>query len=126
MEKEDITAVTPLNPIVLNGGKRETEGFEYNKDAGQMRCPAGYLSLRKARTGKKNQQQNQSLTHYFDIKKCQICLLREGGYKPGSKSKTYSITIKSEIHQKRLITKRQMNLKKRQNNTIKLKRRTQN
>ena len=28
MEKEDITAVTPLNPIVLNGGKRETEGFE--------------------------------------------------------------------------------------------------
>ena len=100
MEKEDITAVTPLNPIVLNGGKRETEGVEYNKDAGQMRCPAGYLSLRKARTGKKNQQQNQSLTHYFDLEKCQICPLREGCYQPGAKSKTYSITIKSEIHQK--------------------------
>ena len=56
MEQENITAVTPLNPIVLNGGKREVEGFEYNKDAGQMRCPAGHLSVRKARTGKKNQK----------------------------------------------------------------------
>ena len=99
MDKEGITAITPLNPIVLNGGKRETEGFEYNKDAGQMRCPAGHLSSKKARTGKKNQKSNQSLTHYFDIEKCKVCPLREGCYKPGAKSKTYSITIKSEIHQ---------------------------
>ena len=100
MEKEDITAVTPLNPIVLNGGKRETEGFEYNKDAGQMRCPAGHLSVRKARTGKKNQKKNQSLTYYFEIEKCKRCPLRNGCYKPGAKSKTYSLTIKSETHQK--------------------------
>ena len=100
LEEESITAITPLNPIVLNGGKRETEGFEYNKDAGQMRCPAGHLSVRKARTGKKNQKKNQSLTHYFDIEKCKVCPLREGCYKPGAKSKTYSITIKSDIHQK--------------------------
>ena len=100
LEKEVITAVTPLNPIVLNGGKRETEGFEYNKDADQMRCPAGHLSVRKARTGKKNQKRNQSLTYYFEIEKCKMCPLREGCYKPGAKSKTYSITIKSDIHQK--------------------------
>ncbi len=99
MNKEGITAITPLNPIVLNGGKRETEGFEYNKDAGQMRCPAGHLSIKKAQTGKKNQKKNQCLTHYFDIEKCKVCPLREGCYKPGAKSKTYSITIKSEIHQ---------------------------
>ena len=100
MKQEHITAVTPLNPMVLNSEKRETEGFEYNKDAGQMRCPAGHLSIRKARTGKKNQKQNKSLTYYFDIEKCKICPLREGCYKPGAKSITYSITIKSDIHQK--------------------------
>ena len=100
MEDEKITALTPLNPIVMNGGKRETEGFEYNKDAGHMRCPAGYLSIRKARTGKKNQKSNQSMTYYFDIEKCKTCPLRDGCYKPGAKSKTYSITIKSDIHQK--------------------------
>ncbi|MGL4373226.1 MAG: transposase, partial [Turicibacter sp.] len=100
MEKNNITAVTPLNPNVMNGGKRENQGFEYNKDAGQMRCPAGELSHRKARTGKKNQKINQSTTYYFDIEKCKTCPLREGCYKPGAKSKTYSITIKSDIHQK--------------------------
>lgn len=99
MDKEGIKAIPPLNPIVLNGGKRETEGFEYNKDAGQMRCPAGHLSIKKARTGKKNQKRNQCQTYYFDIEKCKVCPLREGCYKPGAKSKTYSITIKSAIHQ---------------------------
>ena len=98
METENITAITPLNPIVLNGGKREVEGFEYNKDAGQMRCPAGHLSFRKARTGKKDK--NQSMTYYFQILKCQKCPLREGCYKPGAKSRTYSIIIKSDIHQR--------------------------
>lgn len=100
MEQEEIVAVTPLNPIVLNGGKREVEGFEYNKDAGQMRCPAGHLSIRKARTGKKNQSINQRLTYYFDIVKCKNCPLRNGCYKMGAKSKTYSVTIKSALHQK--------------------------
>lgn len=99
MAKERITAITRLNPIVLNGGKRETEGFEYNKDVGQMRCPAGHLSIRKARTGKKNQKKNQCQTHYFDIEKCKVCSLREGCYKSEAKSKTYFITIKSAIHQ---------------------------
>ena len=100
MDKEGITAITPLNPIVLNGRKREVEGFEYNKDAGQMRCLAGHLSIRKARTGKKNQNKNQSLTYYFEIERCKNYPLRNGCYKPGVKSKTYSITIKSDIHQK--------------------------
>ena len=88
MDKEGITAITPLNPIVLNGRKREVEGFEYNKDAGQMRCLAGHLSIRKARTGKKNQNKNQSLTYYFEIERCKNYPLRNGCYKPGVKSKT--------------------------------------
>ena len=59
-----------------------------------MRCPAGHLSIRKARTGKKNTNKNQSMTYYFDIKKCQDYPLKDGCYKPDAQSKTYSITIK--------------------------------
>ena len=65
-----------------------------------MRCPAGHLSIRKAKTGKKNQKKNQSLTYYFEIEECKNCPLRNGCYKPRAKSKTYSVTIKSETHQK--------------------------
>ena len=35
---------------------------------------------------------------YFDIEKCKVCPLREGCYKEGAKSKTYSVTIKSTEH----------------------------
>ena len=52
MEKEEVMVVMLLNPIVLNGGKREIEGFEYNKDAGQMRYLARHLSVIKERTGR--------------------------------------------------------------------------
>lgn len=34
-------------------------------------------------------------TYYFDIEKCKVCPLRENCYRPGAKSKTYSVTIKS-------------------------------
>ena len=53
-----------------------------------------------AYSGKKNQGCNQSLTYYFDVKKCQKCPFRDGCYKEGAKSKTYSITLKSEEHKK--------------------------
>ena len=54
--------------------------------------------IRKARTGKKNQGRNQKQTYYFDIEKCKVCPFREGCYKEGAKSKTYSVTIKSTEH----------------------------
>ncbi len=57
------------------------------------------MAIRTARTGKKNQGQNQAQTYYFDIEKCKVCPLREGCYKEGAKSKTYSVTIKSTEHE---------------------------
>ena len=56
------------------------------------------MAVRKARTGKKYQNKNQVVTHYFDIEKCKSCLSKEGCYKEGAKSKTYSIAIKSDDH----------------------------
>lgn len=62
-------------------------------------CPAGHQAVRKARTGKKGGQNNQVTTYYFDIVKCKACPFREGCYKAGAKSKTYSVSILSGTHQ---------------------------
>lgn len=58
------------------------------------------MSYRKARQGKKNVKENQQTTYYFDINKCQTYPFRDGCYRPGAKSKTYSVRIISETHQK--------------------------
>lgn len=90
MRKSNISPVVPLHPIVHEGGERQ-EGFEYNKDADFVICPAGEHSKRKAIQGSKTNGDSRSLVYYFDVEKCKACPLREGCYKPGAKSKTYSI-----------------------------------
>jgi N-formylglutamate amidohydrolase len=65
-------------------------------------CPAGHIATRKAIQGKKNIQTNQVITYYFDVEKCKNCPLKQGCYKEGAKTKTYSISIKSEIHQEQI------------------------
>ncbi len=52
------------------------------------------MAIRKARQGKKGVSKNQTDTYYFDIEKCKICPFREGCYKEGAKSKSYSVSIK--------------------------------
>jgi hypothetical protein len=39
------------------------------------------------------------VSHYFDVEKYKSCPLRNGCYKEGAKTKTYSVSIKSELHQ---------------------------
>ncbi|WP_438449022.1 IS1182 family transposase [Gorillibacterium sp. sgz5001074] len=92
MKKESISPVVPLHPIVHEGGDRQA-GFEYNKDADFVLCPAGERSKRKAIQGSKTSGESRSLVYYFDVEKCKACPLREGCYKSGAKSKTYSIRI---------------------------------
>ncbi len=60
--------------------------------------PCGALAIRKAVGGKKNVETNQVVTYYFDVEKCKTCPLKEGCYKEGAKTKTYSVSIKSELH----------------------------
>ena len=96
--KEKIHLVSKLNPSVSKGYRKEEDAFEFNKDAGLFVCPEGHMAVRKARTGKKDQNKNQVVTHYFDIEKCKSCLSKEGCYTEGAKSKTYSIVIKSNDH----------------------------
>ena len=97
-DNQQIKVVAKLNPIITQGFRKDEDKFDYNKDAGMFVCPAGHLAIRKARQGKKGQGKNQAETYYFDVEKCKACPFREGCYKPGSKTKTYSVSIKSDLH----------------------------
>ncbi|MEH7010418.1 IS1182 family transposase [Neobacillus niacini] len=97
-KKEEFQLISKLNPIITQGGRAKEDEFEFNKDAGMYICKAGHMAIRKARTNKKNVGKNQRQTYYFDIEKCKVCPFREGCYTEGSKSKTYSVTIKSTEH----------------------------
>lgn len=99
---QNIKVVAKLNPSITQGFRKEEDKFDYNKDADMFVCPAGHLATRKARQGKKNHGKNQVDTYYFDVEKCKTCPLKEGCYKDGAKSKTYSVCIKSDLHQEQV------------------------
>jgi Transposase DDE domain/Transposase domain (DUF772) len=100
--RQHIKVVARLNPSIAQGSRKDEDRFDYNKDADMFVCPAGHLAIRKARQGKKNRGKNQADTYYFDVEKCKICPLRENCYKPGAKTKTYSVTIKSDLHRQQM------------------------
>ncbi|EIW21685.1 IS1182 family transposase [Pelosinus fermentans] len=96
--QNEIELVAKLNPLITQGNRKKEDEFEFNKDAGRYVCKAGHLATRRARQGKKDRGKNQTDTYYFDVEKCKRCQLREGCYKEGAKSKTYSVSIKSQEH----------------------------
>lgn len=95
---QEIKVVAKLNPSITQGFRKQEDMFDYNKDAGMFVCPRGHMALRKARQGKKGIGENQVDTYYFDIEKCKTCALKNGCYKPEAKTKTYSVSIKSDEH----------------------------
>ncbi|MGO4819798.1 IS1182 family transposase, partial [Flavobacterium sp. W22_SRS_FP1] len=96
---QNIKVVARLNVTIAQGARKDEDKFDYNKDADRFICPAGHMAIRKARVGKKNVGTNQKQTYYFDVEKCKTCSLKEGCYKEGAKTKTYSVSIKSDLHQ---------------------------
>ena len=96
-----IKNVSKLSEKVLHGARKEEDKFEFNKDAGMYVCPAGNMAVKKAKQGSKkdsNDRNTQVETYYFDVEKCKHCPLRNGCYKDGAKSKSYSVKIKSDAH----------------------------
>lgn len=102
-KEQNIYIVAKLNPTVSQGCRKEGDYFNYNKDAGMFVCPAGHLAIKKVRGGKKNVASNQVDSYFFDVEKCKVCPFRQGCYKEGSKTKSYSITIKSELHKDQIV-----------------------
>lgn len=101
--ENNIKLVARLNPAVTQGNRKKEDEFQFNKDAGMYVCKAGHMAIRKARQGKKNVSKNQTDTYYFDIEKCKVCPLKEGCYKEGAKSKSYSVSIKSDVHKEQIL-----------------------
>ena len=101
-KEEEIRLISKLNPTVTHGNRKNEDKFEYNKDAGMYVCKAGHMAIRKARQGKKGVAKNQVTTYYFDIGKCKSCPHNDGCYKEGSKTKSYSVSIKSVTHQEQM------------------------
>ena len=54
-------------------------------------CKAGHLAFKKKY--EKNKGENAHYKYFFDVKKCKVCPLKDGCYKEGAKTKTYSIRI---------------------------------
>lgn len=101
-KRHNFQLYSKLNPIISNGSRTPEQTWDYNKDAGMFVCPAGFMATRVARTGKKTQGTNQARTYFFDVNNCQTCPQRQGCYKPGAKTKTYSVSIKSKEHREQL------------------------
>lgn len=61
-----------------------------------MQCPAGHLAIKYRIDKRSNQKKNTRIKYFFYINKCHVCPYRNGCYKENAKTKTYSITIKSD------------------------------
>lgn len=102
-KSNEMKLVSKLNPSVTQGYRKKEDEFEFNKDAGMYVCKAGHMAIRKARQGTKRIAKNQTDTYYFDVEKCKVCPFREGCYKPEAKSKSYSVSIKSDEHSEQAV-----------------------
>ena len=100
--EQNIKIVAKLNPSISHGFRKNEDKFDYNKDANMFVCPAGHIAIRTARQGRKNRGKNQVNTYYFDVEKCKTCPLKNGCYKDGAKTKTYSVSIKSDHHREQI------------------------
>jgi transposase len=119
-KENNIKLIAKLHPFVSQGTRKKGDEFEFNKDAGMYVCPAGHMAIRKAKQGKKSKDKNRVIAYYFDVEKCKNCSQREGCYKPGAKSKTYSVTIKSDIHKDQMIFEESEYFKKRSKERYKI------
>ena len=96
-QSNDYKLISKLNPCIIKGTRSE-DGFIFNKDADIMQCPAGHLAIKYRIDKRSNQKKNARIKYFFDINKCHVCPYRNGCYKENAKTKTYSITIKSDYH----------------------------
>jgi transposase len=98
--KNEITLIAKSNPVIANAAEPKNDGFEYNKDAGTMQCPAGELAMRAEK--RVNDHGSEFLMYIFSKRKCNKCPLVNKCKVGLSKTKTYSITIISERNKERL------------------------
>jgi len=106
VNENEMNLIAKLSKSVSHGNTRQTKTkFEYNKDADMYVCEAGHMSIKKTSTRpKKHVKDGQGtvISYFFDVEKCKSCPLREGCYKEGAKTKSYSVSIKTNTHQEHI------------------------
>ena len=98
----DIKLVARLSECVTHGNRKNSNKFEFNKDAGMYVCQEGHMAFKKTLQKKNNTQKNQMEQYFFDVNKCKCCPSQKGCYKEGNKTKTYSVTILSNPHKEQI------------------------
>lgn len=101
----NIKIIAKLSKTVTHGNKRRSSDFEYNKDADMYVCKAGHMSIKKVSTRpKKHAKDGQGTveSYFFDVEKCRHCPYKNGCYKNGAKTKSYSVSIKTNTHQEHI------------------------
>ncbi len=103
-EKNNVKNVSKLSKMVTHGNSKRNNDFEYNKDAEMYVCKAGHMAIAKRKQGSKATSYGDTRVecYYFDVEKCKHCPFKDGCYKEGSKTKTYSVKIKSDTHTKHM------------------------
>ena len=95
-----MTLIAKSNPVIASAAEPKNDGFEYNKDAGMMQCPAGELALTVYK--RQGKYDNQYFIYNFSKRKCKKCPYANTCRVGRSKTKTYCITIMSPRNRKRL------------------------
>ncbi len=96
-----VKVIAKLNANVVQGMRKDDDGFTFNKDAGLYVCPAGHMATRKTIVKGKGKKADREV-HHFDTRKCILCKRREGCFAFNQTQKTYSVTIHSEAQEKQL------------------------
>lgn len=100
-KENEIKIAAKLSEQITHGNRKKDKEFEYNKDAKMYVCPAGHMAIRKVKSGSLKDNRgydNRVEQYFFDVEKCKKCPLREGCYKEGAKTKTYSVKIRADVH----------------------------
>lgn len=104
-QDSDLKIIAKLNKTITHGNRRNEDKFEFNKDAGMYVCKAGHISIHKASTRPKKHAKDGNGTvesYFFDVEKCKRCPLRNGCYKDGARTKSYSVSVKSRVHNEQM------------------------
>ena len=100
--KEEYKLISKLSKTVTHGNIRTNKNkFEYNKDADMYVCEEGHMSIKKTSSRPKKHAKDGSGTvesYFFDVHKCKCCPKKEGCYKDGAKTKSYSVSIITNTH----------------------------
>ncbi|MFZ5642570.1 MAG: IS1182 family transposase [Bacillota bacterium] len=97
---DKITLIAKSNPVIAGLAAPKNDGFEYNKDAGTMQCPAGELAMRVEK--RELESGNTFYRYVFSKRKCKNCPLKDSCPAIHKSENTYSITVLNEQNKARL------------------------